>query len=321
MGPGHPPHQYTPTTSTEFAQSITRTTERLIHLDRDLGAGAAAPVAREAMAGLREAWRRNRPKEPLPGSEMCAAAAELAEVAGWILFDAERQRQAYACNRQALALARRCGDRSTEGLVLSHLSMQAAHLGKPRASFGIAAAALDSGTLPPRVEAIFRVRQARALAMADRRQEALDAFDHARSLFADGVSSRDPQWAWWIDSQELDGHHGLTHAELGQWDEAAALLRSALEAPDAPPYRALFAAELLSVLVHAGAWREAEQTAAQLVTGVSGNASMRAVSTLKRAVTAMHRTPGVPPSLRDTAHCLGTRLSGHPQRTGPGTSQ
>jgi len=303
----------------EFGEAVGAATRRLLALDHERGAEAAVPLAAGALHGVREQWRRLAPQRPLPGGDTGAALAELAEVAGWILYDAERQRQAYRLNRQALALAARTGDRWTQRLVLSHLSMQAAHLGLPRASFRIAQSVLDSGPLPARVEALFTIRQSRALALAGRRHEAVAAIRRARGLFADGVSARDPHWAWWMDEHELNGHRGITHARLGDRDTAAVLLRAAVDGPqDQPPaYRALFRTELLSVLVGAGAWREAEEVAARLVPDAGELGSMRAVRMIDAAVGRLLWLPRVPPSLQDTAHCLGAALPDRPWRYGP----
>lgn len=312
----------------EFEQSIGATSRRLLALDHERGAEAAVPLAAGALADVRERWRRlapQQPPQPLHGGDVGAAAAELAQIAGWILFDAERQRPAYLLGRQALALAGRTGDTRTQRLVLANLSMQAAHVGQPRASFRIAQSVLDGGRLTARVEALFRIRQSRALALAGRRHEAVAAIGHARGLFDEGVSDRDPNWAWWLDRHELNGHHGITHARLGDWDAAAELLRTAIDGPAAadgptaqpPAYRVLFSTELLSVLTRAGAWREAEEVAARLVPVAGGLGSMRAagmiggvVGRLLRSSGGVPGAPRVPSSLRETAVCLGSALPG-----------
>ncbi|MGP3984200.1 DNA-binding protein [Streptomyces sp. KR80] len=295
-----------------FAQAVAETTRSLIALDGERGAITTARSAERAVAAVREQWRTLRHRHARTGDDACAAVAELLEIAGWISFDAERQTRGHALNRQALRLSRTCGDRSTERLVLLNMSMQAAHVGRPRDSYLLAASALDSGALSSRTAAPFRLRQARAFALSGRRQEALRAFDHARSLFADGWSRHDPPWTWWLDQEELDGHHGWTYAALEEWDRAIPLLRSAVDGPQGPSYRILFTAELLCCLVNAGAWRDAEDLMADLIPHAGAIGSGRAVTSIRRAVAIVRARRGTRrgalSSLQDAAGLLDTSL-------------
>ncbi|MDQ6742607.1 MAG: XRE family transcriptional regulator, partial [Candidatus Dormibacteraeota bacterium] len=64
--------------------------------------------------------------------------AELAEVAGWLLFDANRQDAAAALNREALRLAQLNGDRALEMLTLQNMSLQAHWRGQSDESLALA---------------------------------------------------------------------------------------------------------------------------------------------------------------------------------------
>ncbi|MGW7005993.1 DNA-binding protein [Streptomyces sp. NPDC054933] len=290
-------------------QSVIATTQRLLTLDREVGARAAARTAALAVARLRRGWEHT---EALGDRELRAAVAELLEVAAWILFDAEEQALAHRLNQRALSLSRLCEDRSTERLVLANMSMQEAHTGRPRASFQTAATGLHTAP-SARVATVFAVRQARALAMAGRRAAALRAFDQASSLFQEGLSDQDPPWAWWVDQNELDGHHGFTLAALQEWDKAIPLLRGATQvrAPGSPPYRVLFTTELFSTLVNAGSWSDARDVAEQLMPHAGGIGSGRAVSSLRHTIGTIESRSGTPARLRDAAHQLAALLP-HP---------
>ncbi|GAA1909695.1 DNA-binding protein [Streptantibioticus ferralitis] len=287
-------------------QSVIATTRRLLTLDREAGARAAARTAALAAARLRSGEEH---AEVLADHELCAAVAELLEVAAWILFDAEEQTLAHRLNQRALALSRRCEDRSTERLVLANLSMQEAHTGRLHTSFRTAATGLETSPTA-RVATVFAVRQARALAMAGQRAAALNAFDRAGSLFQEGLSEQDPPWAWWVDQSELDGHRGFTLAALQEWDKAIPLLRGAtqVQAPGSPPYRVLFTTELFSALVNAGAWSEARDVAEQLMPHAGGIGSGRAVSALRHTIRTIQSRSGTPARLRDAAHQLAALL-------------
>ncbi|MER5929540.1 DNA-binding protein [Streptomyces sp. NPDC002054] len=280
---------------------VAAVTAGLLEIDRMYGARYAAPAAVRAVRAAGGVDRR-------AGAAGSEALAELFEVVGWILFDAERHGASYRMNQRALALARSAPaaredvghGASVELLTLSVLCMQHAHLGRPRDSLRISSAVLARAGLPERVAAIFRVREARAQAQMQQRRAALGSLSAARDLLADGPSDRDPAWTWWFDRTELDGHHGLAHAELGEPEQAAVLLHGAAAAGDAPAYRSLFATELAYVLARAGAWREADAWLSTLLDSVPRMGSVRALNALGRAARTIERADGVTRGLRDT---------------------
>ncbi|GAA2414356.1 hypothetical protein GCM10010420_49970 [Streptomyces glaucosporus] len=286
-------------------------TAELLALDRTLGARRAAPVAVRSVRAVGAA-----------GEDVAAGAdlAEFFEVAAWILFDAERHGPSYRLNRRALALARRLPEeeRSIELLVLSVLSMQQAHLKRPLASLRTSSAVLARRDLPPRVAALFHVREARAHAQLGRRAEALRSLDAAREMSADGPSDRDPAWSWWFDRAELDGHHGLALADLGDAEGAAALLHAAVSSDGGPAYRALFAADLGRVLARAGAWREADAWLSALAGSAPRMGSVRALNSLRQATAAVAAGRRVPRGLRGTARDLAELLARELPRERPG---
>ncbi|MET9609489.1 DNA-binding protein [Streptomyces sp. NPDC006512] len=276
-----------------------RTVRRLVALDTEHGATAAVPAVREAVRSFPQLSAD-------PGSlhaedaDRLAALAELAEVIGWILFDAGLHPQARRMNARALALAGLCGDRWTARLVLLNHSMLEAHTGRPRAALASAARAVGPKPLPARVSSLVLIRQAHALAMLGASREPLVLIARAQSRFLDGVSYRDPHWAWWIDQSELLGHRGWVHARLGRWDRAVPLLHAAAAAPG-PSYRHLFTAELLAALVRAGAWTEAEDLIADLAPRAAGIGSVRTTGTLRRTARGLRRSGAAPGRLKDAA--------------------
>ncbi|GHF58786.1 hypothetical protein GCM10010218_45150 [Streptomyces mashuensis] len=303
-----PPH---PDPAAGGAAGLRAATGALLDLDRVQGAGAAAAPAAAAVARARAGWRAAH-RHRAPDAAALSALAELLEVAGWILFDAERHDRALRLNRQALALARHAGDRSLARLVVANLTMQQAHLGDSAASYRTATAVTDAGGLTPRVEAVFRIRQAHALADAGHRAEALRALARARSLFLDGPSDRDPPWAWWIDEDELTGHHGMVLARLGDLDRASGLLHAATGSGQGPAYRSLFTAELLDVLVRSGAHDEAAALMGALAPHLAGIGSVRALNSLRRTAGAAALARGPAGDVRDAARDLARLLGAGP---------
>ncbi|MGW0392197.1 DNA-binding protein [Streptomyces sp. NPDC003042] len=286
----------------EAVLSALRTTQRLVAIDTAQGATAAVPAVREAVRRIPDVAADPAHLRGHDGDRL-AALSELCEVIGWILFDAGLYRRAHRMNARALALAGLCGDRWTARLVLLNHSMLTTHTGHPRTALETAARVTGPRPLPARVASLVLIRQAHATAVLGGHREPLELISRARSRFLDGVSRRDPHWAWWIDESELLGHRGWVLARLHRWDQAIALLHRAATAPG-PSYRHLFTAELLSALAGAGAWSEAEDLIADLAPRAARIGSVRTTETLRRTATGLLRRADAPRPLRDAAAFL-----------------
>ncbi|MGP4000347.1 hypothetical protein [Streptomyces sp. 8N706] len=278
-------------------------TARLITLDVASGARQAVPAVMDV---IREVGRH---PSPVHDRER-AALAELLQAAAWILFDAEEHETSHRLHLRALAMARdgKDGPAPIEPLILAVLSMQEAHLGRPGRSLRIASSVLARKDIPDRVAAIFHVRASRALAGLQRRTEALSSLRTAQNLFMRDRSDHDPAWCWWFDQTELDGHHGLVLAELGDLEDSATLLHRASHPDEGPAYRALFAGELARVLALGSAWREADRALSSLMGTVPTIGSVRALRSLGRTTRIIEQGRGVPRGARDTARHLAFLL-------------
>lgn len=214
---------------------------RLAARDAVHGSGTVADEALRAFRGTRCADRE--------------AVAELGELTGWLLFDAERHREARQINKTALALTK---DPDLRWFILSNQALASVHTGQ----FGEALRIAENpgGRPPRRVKALFDVRAARALAELGARHDALRRFDRARNAFLDDPAPRDPTWTWWFDERELTGHHGLLHASLGNHDEAIPLLHKAADESTEPWARYIYRTHLLRTLLAAGADHDAVAT-------------------------------------------------------------
>ncbi|MFC0849728.1 DNA-binding protein [Streptomyces noboritoensis] len=282
--------------------------QRLVALDASRGATAAVPAVREV---LRRIPQLSADPDRLRDRDLLAALAELSEVIGWILFDAGHYRRARRMNARALALAELCGDRATARLTLLNHSMLEAHTGRPKAALEAAARVAGPRPLPALVGSLVLVRRAHATAMLGGRREAVALISRARSRFLDGASPNDPPWAWWIDRTELLGHEGWVLSRLRAWGRAVPLLYEATTAPG-PSYRHLFTAELLSALVRARAWAEAEELIADVAPRAAGIGSVRTTETLGATAGLLLASPGAPANLRDAAAFLLESLPAGP---------
>jgi len=271
-------------------------------------------VAPLAVRSLLAAQRRLHAGAYRPSIErdLLAAAGELAELAGWLLFDADQQDAARQMNHEALHLTRLAGDRSMELLILGNMSFQDIFAGRPGSTLQVTRAVLGGRypVLTSRLEVIFGVREARALAQLQDRAGALRVLDRARSRFEDGVSDRDPAWAWWIDEGEVIHQTGLCHAELGDHQEALTLLQRAAErcSPDLARSRFIFRVRLLQAMTEARAWDDALATIDDVLPYVGEVGSRRTIDLLRRTAQRIAQD-GAPPRLVEAGSNLGDVLA------------
>src|SRR4051812_19404391 len=158
--------------------AVRESVQRLVALDVANGGDHTSILATQTL----------RTAEPLlaPGAydpkaerDLRAAVAELAELTGWLLCDANRHPESLHRNRQALGLARLAGDRSMELFVIHNLSLQATYLRRPERSLELIRPVLDQCRLTPRLHAMLQLRVARAYAQMGLRQMAIKTLDTA----------------------------------------------------------------------------------------------------------------------------------------------
>lgn len=75
-----------------------------------------------------------------------AAAGELAELVGWLAYDAEEHDLARRMNQESLYFTRLCGDKTTELLTVQNSSMHAASQGRPSEALHLARSVLEGTT-------------------------------------------------------------------------------------------------------------------------------------------------------------------------------
>src|SRR5215471_856233 len=175
-GPEPPSHE--PAADVDYVSGVRAAVQRLVGLEIAHGGTEIADLGARCFRSV----RRRLAGAAAPGlvRDMQAAAAEMAEVAGWLLHDADRQEAARQMNNEGLFLARLSGDRSMELLILADASLVALVTRQPGEALMVANAALESGDLTNRERVIFRTRQARALARLGDRSTALGRWTRPR---------------------------------------------------------------------------------------------------------------------------------------------
>lgn len=292
----------------DYVASLRARTRTLIDLDFHVGGDQSSKIA---LRLFRAVHRKIGSVPCTPGleRELYAAAGELAEVTGWFLYDAGKHDLVRAVNNEALQLLRLSGDRSTELLTLQNMSMHAGDRGRRVEALNISRMVLESCRLSPRVQALFRTREARALALLGDQSAAEHTFSRARSLYLEGVRDDDPAWVWWFNDQELAWHEAMIKADTGRWGGAVEALQGSLEHIPAREIRRRYnhLANLLHTQVQAGAWREVCQTITVVAPLVDEVRSTRSANTLLSALTELESTN--PQPFRQNTRNLRTILA------------
>lgn len=292
-----------------YLEAVQQHIRHIVELDGRFG---GADLARLAVSFFRSVHQRlgAGAYELAIERDLQATAGELAEVAGWLLYDAARQGDVRRMNQEALYFSRLSGDRTMELLTLQNVSMHAGFLGRPREALHVARSVLESrDRLSPRIKTLFLVRKARALAQGGDDQ-ALRLFDQARSRYQDGVRDSDPKWVWWVDERELAWHEGMLLVDLGRPREAIEKFEQSV-ATTPPSYargRYLHLGYLLDAQVKVGAWNDAETTTRQIAPLIGDVASTRGMLLLAQILSEL-KHEHITGSTREAAEQLTLLLS------------
>ncbi|RCV47707.1 helix-turn-helix domain-containing protein [Marinitenerispora sediminis] len=280
------------------------TIRHLVALDGRYGGDAIAATAVQVWRTAHRQLDRVATEGP-DGRAYLAAVAELAELAGWLLFDANRQDEARVASLEAHMLARHAGDTSMRRFALTNLAMQDLEAGRVGESLRIADELLEELRLPPRVALLARVRRGRALAHAGDRPRALAAIGTAMADLGDSITDRDPAWTWWVDETEVTGHEGESLLLLG---DASAALERLLRAEEMSSRRRTdgrgtlyYRISVARAYRKARAWRECEDAllaALPLMDVISSGRNRRRFHETLREI---RRDREAPTWLRDTA--------------------
>ncbi|MET7638777.1 helix-turn-helix transcriptional regulator [Streptomyces sp. NPDC005438] len=283
----------------ELAPTIRELNQRLIALDNEL---YGLPIAETAARAFKTVYRRLGKHDFGAEHErdVQAAAAELAEIAGWALFNEGRSRDSRRFSQEALYLAQLAGDRGIELLTLQNLALVAGWTGRPREELSIAQAVIDRGNLNPRVEAMFRAREGQGLQQAgDSRSR--QSFARARSLVQECEPTDAPEWAWWVSEREIDRQQGRVLSTVGKWDEAIPVLQRAADEQNGAHvgYELAASVWLLDCFLSVKAWPDARHTAETLVPAVSEMSSRASLTNLERVISRRLETGEVPADVHD----------------------
>jgi hypothetical protein len=297
----------------EYLQSIRSHIREIVALDNRFGGADLVRLSTRFFRALHDQIGSGT-YDPRLERDLHSAAGELAEVVGWLAYDAEAHDLTRQMNQESLYFSHLAGDRTIELLTLQNSSMHAAAQGRPREALQIARSVLEgSYRLSPRLKALFLTRKARALAQGGD-ESAVRLFPEIRSRFLDGVNDEDPPWAWWVDEHELDWHEAMAQRDLGLANRAIILFERSMAATPATEIRGQYIhrAYLLQAQVDNSTWDAAEQTIRQLLPLSAEVASTRTVVLLRKIIRQLAVRDKVPPSFQEQAAMLHAALDEAP---------
>jgi len=283
----------------DYAAAVRDTNAHLIALDSRYGGTGVADVALQAFRVSHAALATGRHNSDEHDLE--AATGETGEIAAWCLYDAARLDESRAVTHEAMMISRLAADRSMELFQLSHLALIDVHQRRSRDALRISENVMDPGGIAPRVEALFKIRAARALAQSGDSNRSLARLNEVASALQDSVHPHDPHWTWWLDESELAVQRGLLYLELGDYTTAVPHIAEAARLRPGPynpvvgggsvadygdqrgraAYNDLVL--LLLVLTMAAAWSDAETAAADVASFARDVTSGRTELMLQRA--------------------------------------
>ncbi|MEU7282736.1 hypothetical protein AB0A69_28745 [Streptomyces sp. NPDC045431] len=160
-------------------------------------------------------------QEPHPAAtarRLFTCAAELAELAGWMSYDVGLQPTAQKYFVLALHAAKEAGDKPLGSYILSSMSRQMIHLGRPDDALELIHLAQygsrDCAT--PRTQAMLYAMEARAYANMGQPSKCKRAVRMAEDTFADaGLDGEpEPDWIRFFSEAELNGENAHSYRDL-----------------------------------------------------------------------------------------------------------
>ncbi|WP_031508270.1 hypothetical protein [Streptomyces megasporus] len=195
--------------------------EQTVVMFRKWDAQCGGGLRRKAVVGqLHEITDLLQDSHPEPvRRRLFKVTAELSELAGWMSYDIGLQPTAQKYFVLALHAAKEAGDRPLGAYVLSDMSRQMIHLGRPEDALELIHLAQygsrDGAT--PRTQAMLYAMEARAYANMGRPDKCHRAVRMAQETFAEITpGDADPDWIGFFSEAELAAENAHSYRDLAQ---------------------------------------------------------------------------------------------------------
>jgi tetratricopeptide (TPR) repeat protein len=249
------------------------------------------------------------------GRELHGAYGQLAEMVGWLCFDARQHDRARFCYGEALRAARLADDLDLEVLVLSSSSTLARYRGRPREAVGLIQLAQRraAGWAPVRLSALLSAKEAVCHAQLGDGVESRRAMHRADNAFTPEANESDPAWIWLFDAAELNARRATAAEYLDQPAQAAEHMRAAVAGldPRLQRNRSFYTARLGLSLLASGDRAQACEVIAPALSEFTDVQSGRARARLTEFCGAIAHAPSPPArDLIEQAHHLNLVKAG-----------
>lgn len=240
-------------------QGMVRRTARLRRLDNYLGGTDTLPLYEAEIRSTITALRTGTFSDST-GRALLSLLAEQAQLAGWAAFDGGNENYAATLFTKSRSIAMEIGNQLLTANALALLAYQRASLGRPDLSAAEASRLPADARHSPTVRALLLERLAFTYAVAGLERQAGHALDEAREALDQPIGDPAPDWAAWVDRDELRIMTGRVWSELRRPLRAVPELEETLDRFDDMYARdkALYSTWLASAYLDAG---EAEQAA------------------------------------------------------------
>jgi transcriptional regulator with XRE-family HTH domain len=161
---------------------------------------------------------------------LCTAAAQVAQLAGWLAFDMNDHRGAQRYYEVALRAAQEAGDRVLSAYVLGCMSVVATYGDDAHAGLQLGYEAQHRGKGWVTATTLAWLCRVEALALATLGEAApcASALDRAEVAIAQASPASDPPWIYHFNRSQLAGQKGACYVRLHRPKDAQAALGEAL---------------------------------------------------------------------------------------------
>jgi tetratricopeptide (TPR) repeat protein len=201
-------------------------------LDNRLGGGQLRAAVVQLLDGQVTPLLRSASFSESTGRLMASVAAELAQMVGWMAFDAEVHGLAQRYLIQALGFARLAGDDPLTAEILAAMSQQAVYVTRPDQAIDMARAACSVASRTGSLVLVTECHVAEAHGHAARNDaracsKALTAAEHSFSLARDRYES--PEWLRYFDEAYLSARIAHCFRDLGEGTQAVSYAQRSLD--------------------------------------------------------------------------------------------
>jgi hypothetical protein len=214
----------------DSAHQIRLMVPELYALDAQMGGDGVCQVAEWCLRKVDLLLSRANYGEPA-GCELQSAYGELAELAGWLHFDAGRYGQARFFYGEALSAAQLAEDLNLEVHTLASMNILSRYRDRPREAvqFIQLAQRRATGWASPRLAAVLASREAASWAQLGEAATSRKAMHRADHTFHPDMQQDDPTWINFFNSAELAATRATASSYLGRVDQAIAAMQSAVD--------------------------------------------------------------------------------------------